>query len=249
MNDGGMQGGSCPEHGPGSLIVSNSYLPTCRWTLLDGKGLSPFGGNLTLRQPILGDDGLQTQPFSDLLLVSCIEYDSLILHHRSHDGLCGVLDLAHPAVVALSADTLHCKSRCALPVPFLIHVFLGTFRPSSMTTLNDFAWLRRRRLGSHQDLACPKRDNVLRGGWRPPTEDASSPRWWYDAIHGSCTSTETKHPEKARDSGAQAPRRSLRTKKAVKARPSTPRATSPFHPSPRTLILSPPSTLADGPAP
>jgi len=206
VNDGGVQARVCQEHGRSSLIAGDSYLPADRWPPLDGKGVSPFEGSVTRRQPILGHDGPQTQPLSDLLLVSCIEYDSLILHHRSHNWLCGTFDVTHPTLVALCADTLHCKSRCVLPAPFLIYLFLGTFRPSSMNTHNDFAWLRRRRLGPLQDAGCPKRDKMLRGSWRLATEDASSPRWWHDPIHDRCVSAETEDPEKARDSDAQAKR-------------------------------------------
>ena len=71
-------------------------------------------------------------------------------------------------------------------------------------------------------------------------------------VHSSHEQEETSQAANlkgARNPGAQARRRSLRTKKVVKAKPSPPRATSPFHLSPRTLILALPSSLADGPAP
>ena len=177
MNGGSVQGGVCKEHGQTSLIAGDSYLPASRWAPVDGKGVSPFEDSVTWRQPVVGHDGLQAQPLSDPLLVSSIEYDSLVFNHRSHDGLCGALDVAHPTLVAYRADTLHSKFWCVLPAPFLMYVYLGTFRPSFMKRPNDITWARRRRLGPRQDLGRPPRDKMLHGGRGLATEDASLLRW------------------------------------------------------------------------
>ena len=205
MNDGSVQAGVSKEHGDSSLIAGDLYPPTRRWTPVAGKGVSPFKEALSGRQRLLSYDSLQPQPDGHFLLVFGIEHHPLILDHHSDDGLCRILDGAHPTAVTFFADTLYDEIR-PLREPVLAHVRLGALRPPSMASHNPNAWARGRRLGLGQDLRCPDRDDVLPTDLGLGTEDASLSAWWYDSIHDRYGSAETGNPEGRRNPRSRARR-------------------------------------------
>ena len=186
MNNGSICGGVCEEHGHSPLITGDPYLPTRRRVLFGGKGISPFEEALSWRQRLLSYYSFQPQPVGDLLLVLGIEHNPLILDHRRDDGFCGTLNVAHPAFVTFLAYTLYDEIHPMPCEPLLTYIYLGTLRPSSMSTNDDLVWTRWRRLGLGQDFRCPNRDDVLPADFSLAAEDATSGHCW-------CTFSDERH--------------------------------------------------------
>jgi hypothetical protein len=153
-------------HGMGSGILPDAHLPA-RWGApIYCKGSCPYAVSSWRWKAVLRADSLQSQPFSNALLVGVAEYGCLILNHRSENGLCATLDIAHPPIVAAVTDAFHRKARPLFIQPLLPDVRVVAFGPPFVATHNNSVRSRRWWLGSHQDLTCPRGDNVLRAGGR-----------------------------------------------------------------------------------
>jgi len=137
-------------------------------------------------------NGFEADPSSHDTLGSRIEGSWLAHNHRRKDGLCMLLNMAHPAPVTVYAHTFCDEVHGVAALPCL---FARTGTPNHSILARESPRVL------DQETRHPLREDMLSGGWCVAAEDATSGHYWCTFSHERHTveSAETQEPKGLRD--------------------------------------------------